>query len=168
MTLRYRMSLAALLSAILATLGPLGAPSFASKWAAASKSASKSKIFAQRLVEDTLAKHSDITSVEIAVQSPGGCSTIAASQPKDVGEKCDKDELDPMRTGAPSVERESDGFDVTMPLHDLSGQIIGAIGMDLKIARAQQRSSIVERAKKILQEIEAQIPSRAKLFEPVE
>ena len=147
--------------AALATLGLLSTPSFASKRAPASKP----KIFAQRLVEDVLAKHSDIRSVEFAVQSPAGCSTIAASDPKDIGEKCDKDELDPMRTGKPSVEKESDGFDVTMPLHDTAGQIIGAVGMDFKAQPGQQRSGVVERAKKIVQEVEPQIPSRAKLLE---
>ena len=160
---RYFISLAAL-PTVLVTIGLLSTPSFASKRAPTSKP----KIFAQRLVEDVLAKHSDITSVELAVQSPAGCSTIAASDPKDIGEKCDKDELDPMRTGKPSVEKESDGFDVTMPLHDTAGQTIGTVGLDIKPEPGQQKSSVVERAKKIVQEVEAQIPSKAKLLEPAD
>jgi hypothetical protein len=161
MTRRF-VSLAALVLIVQPALGLLSTPSFASK----RTPATKPKIFAQRLVEEVLAKHSDVTSVELAIQSPEGCSTIAASNPKDIGEKCDKDELDPMRTGEPSVEKESDGFDVTMPLHDTSGQIIGTIGIDFKAAPGQQRSSVVQKAKKIMQEAEAQIPRKEKLLEP--
>jgi len=149
---------------VLAILGLLATGSLASKRAPESKP----KIFAQRLVEEVLAKHSNITSAELAVRSPEGCSTIASSDPKDVGEKCDQDEVDPLRTGEPFVERESDGFDVTMPLHDTSGQIIGTIGLDFKAEPGQQRSSVVQKAKKILQEVEPQIPSKAKLLELVE
>jgi hypothetical protein len=163
MTRRF-VFLHALVPAFLLTLGLFSPPSFASK----RPQAPKQKIVAQRLVEEVLSRHLEVTSLEIAARSPEGCSTIAASDAKDVGEKCDKDEFDPMRTGQPSVEKESDGFDVTLPLHDAAGQIIGTVGMDFKAEPGQHRSSVVEQAKKIVQEVEAQIPAKAKLFEPID
>lgn len=125
----------------------------------------KQKILAQRLVESALSKHPEVTSVEIAIQTSGRCSAIAATDPKDVGEKCDRDELGPLRTGEPSVEKESDGFDITMPLHDTRGKIIGTVGMDFKREPGQQRSVLIDRAGRIVQELEAQIPSTEKLTE---
>ncbi len=163
MTRRF-VSLVALVPAVLATLGLLSMPSFASKRAPASKP----KIFAQRLVEEVASKHPEVAAVELAVRSSAGCSTIAASDSKDIGEKCDEDELGAMRTGEPVIEKENDGFDLTMPLHDTAGRTIGTLGLDIKPEPGQQKSSVVERAKKIVQEVEAQIPSKAKLLEPVE
>ena len=156
------LSVVVLAPVVLATLALLCAPSFASK------QAPKPKILAQRLVDEVTSKHPEVTSVELAFRSSTGCSTIAASDSKDIGEKCDKDELDPMRTGQPSVEKESYGFDVTLPLHDTAGQIIGTVGLEIKSEPAQQESVVVERAKKIVQEVEAEVPSGATLLKPVD
>ena len=154
---------AVLVVTILVVLGLLSTPSTASK-----RRAPKQKIFAQRLVEQALAKHPVISGIELSIQSSSGCSTIAASNPKDIGEKCDKDELEPMRTGKPSVEKERDGFDITLPLHNTAGQLVGAVGMDFKSKPSQQQSSVLEMAEKIRQKIEAQVPSQEKLMEPVD
>jgi hypothetical protein len=161
-TTRRLVTLAVVAPIVLAILALLSALSFADK------KAPKPKIFAQKLVEEVLAKYSEVTGVEIAVRSPETCSTVAATDPKDVGEKCDKDELDPMRTGQPSVEKERDGFDVTLPLHDAAGQVIGAVGMGFKLKSGQERSTVLEQARQIVQEMEAQIPASAKLLEPVD
>lgn len=130
--------------------------------------AAKEKIFAQALAEQALAKHPEISGIELAVRSSTGCLTVAASDPKDIGEKCDKDELEPMRTGKPSVEKEKDGFDVTLAIHDRTGEVIGTVGMDFKAKPGQQRSSVIEAAEKIRQELEAEIPSLPRLLEPVD
>src|SRR6266478_370454 len=66
----------------------------------------KPRIFAQKLVESALSKHPEVSGVELAIQSLNGCSTIAATNPKDIGEKCDRDELGSLRTGEPTVEKE--------------------------------------------------------------
>src|SRR5690349_18469547 len=60
---------------------------------------------AQRLVREMVEQHPDILSaLEIAITGAKGCVTVASTDPKDVGEKCDADELAPMRTGEPDVE----------------------------------------------------------------
>src|SRR6516165_6452873 len=123
------------------------------------------KIVAQKLVDEALAKHPEVTGIELAAPTSKGCSTIASTDPKDVGEKCDQDELGPLQTGKPFVEREKDGFDATLPLHDAAGKIIGTIGMDFKPEPGQTESVIIDQASKIVRELETQIPSRGRLFE---
>jgi hypothetical protein len=125
----------------------------------------KERIFAQALVENTLAKHSGLEGVGLATIPPEGhdCVTIADTDAKELGDKCDKGEVAVMKTGKPTVEKEGDGYDVTLPLH-VSGETIGIIGMDFKLD--QEEAGLLDRAKAIAKEIEDQIPSKAKLFEP--
>ena len=129
---------------------------------AASKA--KGRIFAQTLVEDTVSKHPELVGLELATTPPHGhdCITIAATDAKEMGDKCDSAELGIIKTGNPTVEKESDGYDVTLPLH-VSGKTIGIIGMDFKLD--QQESGLVDRAKIIAKEVEDQIPAKSKLFE---
>lgn len=121
--------------------------------------------FAQKLVEATQAKHPEADEVGISTDTRRGCIGIASTDKSDIGEKCEKDDSEPMRTGKPFVEKEKDGFDVSLPLHDSTGKIIGAVGIGFKSAPGQTEASVTEQAQKIAAEMEAQIPSKAKLFE---
>jgi hypothetical protein len=133
--------------------------------ATSSTSAAKEKIFAQALVENTLAKHPELAGLGLSTTPPDGrgCVTIADTDPKELGEKCDRGELNVMKTGKSTVEKEGDGYDVTLPLH-VSGKTIGIIGMDFKLD--QQPAGLLDRAKVIAADIENQLHSKAKLFEP--
>ena len=126
--------------------------------------AAKRRIFAQVLVEKTVAKHAELAGLELATTPPDGhdCTTIAATDVKEMGDNCDKAELAVMKTGKPTVEKEGDGYDVTLPLH-VSGKTIGIIGMDFKLD--QKESGLVDRASVIAKEVEDQIPVKSKLFE---
>jgi hypothetical protein len=127
--------------------------------------AASGKIFAQKLVEKTLLMHPEVTGLEISAITQGGCKTIAATDPKDLEEKCDKDELQPLQTGEPFVDHERDGFDVTLPLHDGNGKIIAVVGMDFKPTGGQTKESVVKQGQQIVSEMESQVPSKDKLFE---
>ena len=127
--------------------------------------AAENKIFAQGLVEQTLSKHPEITGLEMSANGDQGCKSIASTETKDVGEKCDEDEWQPLRSGKPFVEHESDGFDVTLPFYDSRGKIIAVVGMDFKIAPDQTSDSVTKRAREITAEMEKQVPSKGKLFE---
>ena len=124
----------------------------------------KSRIFAQTLVEDTVAKHPELLGLELATTPPRGndCITVAATDAKEVGDKCDREDLSVLNTGNPTVERESDGYDVTLPLH-VRGKVIGIIGMDFRLD--QKESGLIDRANVIATELEDQIPGKSKLFE---
>ena len=125
--------------------------------------------YAQQLVNDFVRRHSsELAAIELAIMSDKGCATIAATDPKDVGEKCDDDEKGPIRTGQPDVEAPSKDdpvYDITQALHDSAGRLIGAVGMDIKPSAGPDRAAVVARAKALLQELEAQIPSKEKLYE---
>ncbi len=133
--------------------------------ARAAASDAKSKTFAQALVESTVAKHPELEGLGLATIPPDGhdCVTIADTDAKELGDKCDKGELTVMKTGKSTVEKEGDGYDVTVPLH-VGGRRIGIIGMDFKLD--QQEAGLLDGAKVIAKEVEDQIPSKSKLFEP--
>jgi hypothetical protein len=123
------------------------------------------KSFAQKLVEATLAKHPESDEISISANTSRGCIGIASTDKSDIGGKCEKEDSEPMRTGKPIVENEKDGFDVSLPLHDSAGTMIGAVGIGFKSAPGQSAASVTGQAQKIAAEMEAQIPSKAKLFE---
>jgi hypothetical protein len=123
--------------------------------------------YAQQLVNQMLAAHTELAAMELALQTAEGCKTVAATDLKDVGEKCDDDELGPMRTGEPDVEeptKDDPVYDITQALHDSAGTLIGAVGMDLKPAPGKDRAAMVAQARAILRELEARIPSKQKLL----
>jgi len=125
--------------------------------------------FAQALVNQMVRAHVALVAVELAVDSAGTCKTIAATDPKDVGERCDDDEIGPMRTGEPDVAaptRDDPVYDITQALHDATGRLIGAVGMDIKPMAGQDRAAALAVARGLLRELEARIPSMHRLFEP--
>jgi hypothetical protein len=130
----------------------------------AQKAAPKAKSLAQKLVEDTQAKHPELDEVGISANTASGCRGVASTDKSDIGEKCEKDDLAPMQMGKPFVEKEKNGYDVSVPLHDSTGEIIGTLGIGFKPAAGQTESSLTAQAQKIAAEMEAQIPSKAKLL----
>jgi hypothetical protein len=127
------------------------------------------RIRAQQLVEEIRARHLEITGLELAARGSRTdvCKTIAATEAKEVGEKCDKDELTAIKTNQPFVEHEVDGFDITMPLHDASGVVIATVGMDFKPEPGQQRDTVLKQAKQIAAEFEKAITAKSQLFNAV-
>ena len=72
-----------------------------------------------------------------------------------------------MKTGEPFVEQEPEGFDVTAPLHDATGKLIGALGIDFKQQHGQTKANVPKATTALLKELEQQIPSKAFLFKSV-
>ena len=140
---------------------------------AAQTSHTPPKIFAQKLVTETLATHPELTGVEISSTPPGKsrCVTIASTEIKGIGEKCDKDEFTAMKTNKPFVEKENEGgkevYDVTIPIHDSTGKVIAAAGLDFKSEPNQTNEHITQRSLQIAKELDAKLQSKDKLFESV-
>jgi len=134
---------------------------------------SASKIYAQKLVEETLAAHPELMGLELAATPPtkSQCVTIASNEAKGIGEKCDKDEFTAMKTNKPFVEKERENgkevYDVTIPIHDADGKVIAMAGIDFKPAPSQSGAQVTERSQQIANELESKIKSKEKLFEPV-
>lgn len=158
------------------TLSPLAAALFVAAVFASSRPAfalaqantGKGKLFAQKLVENTHVKHPETDEVGISAMTSRGCVGIASTDKSDIGEKCEKDDAEPMRTGQRFVEKEKDGFDVSLPLHDSAGKIIGTAGIGFKLGVGQTEASVTRQAQKILSEMEAQIHSKSDLLKAVQ
>jgi hypothetical protein len=131
--------------------------------------AQSGKIQAQQLVNSTVKKNADVAALEVSATPPGKttCVTIAATEAKELGEKCDEDEFGALKTGMPHVEKEPDGYDVTAPLHDANGNLVGIVGIDFKLESGQTDASILQRTSDLLKQLGRQIPSKGFLFYPV-
>ena len=127
------------------------------------------KILAQKVVEEIKAGHPEITGLEIAAtkSEADGCKTIAATEAKEVGQNCDKDELSAIRTNKPFVQNEKDEFDVTLPIHGSTGKIIATTGMDFKLKPNRTKASVVSEAQRIAAELEKRFVSKGELFRSV-
>ncbi|MEJ2081016.1 MAG: hypothetical protein P8Y94_02300 [Acidobacteriota bacterium] len=128
------------------------------------------QVMGQKLVIEFVATHSGLAALEVLVTSENGCKMVAGSDPGEVGEKCGADELGTIRTGQPVVETPNGRdplYEITQALHDSSGNLIGAAGMDLK-PDIGSREAVLARAKTLLAELEAKIPSKAWLSQPAE
>ena len=114
-----------------------------------------SRIYAQKLVEETLAAHPELLGFELAATPPGKtqCVTIASTETKGIGEKCDKDEFTAMKTNKPFVEKEKENgkevYDVTIPIHDAKGTIIATAGIDFKPTPNQFDAQVIEQSQQI-------------------
>lgn len=139
---------------------------FASGMTRAQTATHRTKTMAQKLVEDTHAQHPEATEIGIVTISARGCRTIASTDSKDIGEKCEAGDSAPMKTGKPYVEKEKDGYDISQLLHDASGKAIGAVGIEFKLEAGQTAANMTEKAKQIASEMEKQIPSKAALSKP--
>jgi hypothetical protein len=120
--------------------------------------------FAQKLAEDTLAAHPETVEVEIAGSSAGRCTMIASTNKEDLGEKCERDSTDPIRTGKPFVEKEKDDLEVSLPLHDASGKLVGAVGIAFKLTAGLTNAAAIDQARRIVAEMEPRIPSATVLL----
>jgi hypothetical protein len=127
------------------------------------------RIVAQKIVEEIKTAHSEITSLEVAARQSrnGRCETIAATEAKEIGQKCDKDELTAIKTNQPFIEEEKSEFDATLPLHDAAGAVIGTVGMDFTKENGLTKATVAQRAKSIVGEIEKKITSREELLRPL-
>lgn len=134
---------------------------------------SSPKIYAQKLVEETLVAHPELMGLEIAATPPGKdqCVTIASSETKGIGEECDKDEFTAIKTNKPFVEREKENgkkvYDVTIPIHDANGKIIATAGIDFKPQPDQTHAQVRQRSLQIAKELESKLKTKEQLFEPI-
>ena len=131
------------------------------------------KIYAQKLVNETLAVHSEIAGLEISAVHPkkDECTTIASDEELGIGEKCDQDEYSVMKSNKPFADKTTDNgqefFDVNVPIHDANGKMMAVVGVDFKPDPKQTAAQATERAQQIAKEIEAKVSSKEKLYEPV-
>lgn len=126
------------------------------------------KIYAQKLLDETLAKHKDVVIMAMHVTPPGKTeNVIIASNIGRIGKKADEDDLRVIGTGKPNLEvnKKGDHFEVELVLQDQSGKTIGAVGIVFMYERGKE-AEFQNRAEQIRDEMKQKTPTIAKLFEP--
>jgi len=128
------------------------------------------KIYAQKLVDDALAKHKEVVIMAMHVTPPGkNENVIIASNIGRIGKKADEDDLRVIETGKPNLEvnKKGDHFEVELVMQDQSGKTIGAVGIVFNYEKGKE-ADFQKKAEQIRDEMKEKTPTRAKLFEPAE
>jgi hypothetical protein len=129
------------------------------------------EILAQKLVDRITAAHPELNIIGLHSTPPNGSQSVivACSNKSKVGKKSDPDDLEVMQSGKPTVEEKKDRqiFDLGFPLLDRNGTTIGVLVLEVKFSYEKTSEGAMNRGKQIQSELQKQIPSKAKLFEPV-
>jgi len=126
------------------------------------------KIYAQKLLDETLAKHKDVVIMAMHVTPPGKTeNVIIASNIGRIGKKADEDDMRVIETGKPNLEvnKKGDHFEVELVLQDQSGKTIGAVGIVFMYEKGKE-AEFQKRAEQVRDEMRQKTPTIAKLFEP--
>jgi len=127
-------------------------------------------IYAQELVNRTVANHPDIVVIAMHVAAQSGENTIIASNIGGIGKKADAEDLKVMETGVPklAVNKAGDGFEVELVLKDANSRNIGALGIVFPYKAGADRAALKSRAEAIRDELARHISHRANLLEPAQ
>ena len=126
------------------------------------------KTYAQKLLDETLAKHKDVVIMAMHVTPPGKTeNVIIASNIGRIGKKADEDDLRVIETGKPNLEvnKKGDHYEVECVMRDHSGKTIGAVGIVFMYQKGKE-AEYKKNAEQIRDEMKEQTPNLSKLFEP--
>jgi len=132
--------------------------------------AADNKIYAQKLVNDLMAHHSDLLVVGIHATAPGSTqSKMIASNLDRIGKKDDDDDVavatEHKTILAPNM-KESNKFEVQVPLKDASGTtLIAAAGLVFKYKSGDDEIKLHQKALSIRDELAKKTPTLSALFE---
>jgi iron complex outermembrane receptor protein len=126
-------------------------------------------IYAQQLLDATLARHPEVTVMALHVTPPHGKDNIiVASNIGRIGKKADADDMSVLETGTPRIERTRTGdLSVELLLLDTSGNTVGVLGSTFSARKAADKDSALALAVKLRDELRSQTGSLEALFEPV-
>lgn len=125
-----------------------------------------SGIYAQKLVDETLAKHKEVVIMAMHVTPPGQSeNVIIASNIGRIGKKADDDDKRVIETGKANLERNEKGdhFEVELPLQDKTKKTIGAVGI-VFMYKPNNEKAFQAKAEEIRDEMASKTPNLAVLF----
>jgi hypothetical protein len=128
------------------------------------------KIYAQKLLDETLAKHKEVVIMAMHVTPPGKTENIIiASNIGRIGKKADEDDMRVIETGKPNLEvnKKGDHFEVELVLQDQSGKTIGAVGIVFMYEKGKE-AEFQKKAEQVRDEMKQKTPALSKLFEPAD
>jgi hypothetical protein len=123
--------------------------------------------FAQKLIDEALAKHPEILLIAIHAQPPGHKNVIVASNFGRIGKIGDEDDMRCIHTGKSNLEVNGPHFEDELILQDASGKTIGALGVVFNYKDGDSKEALEKIATETRDEMKAQLPSSKKLFAPV-
>ncbi len=132
--------------------------------------AADNKIYAQTLVNELMAKNPDLLVVGLHATAPGAKDeTMIASNLDRIGKKDDDDDIavatERKTILAPNM-KESNKFEVQVPIKDATGNIVGAAGLVFKYKAGDDEVKLHIKALAIRDELAKKIPNFAALFKP--
>lgn len=125
--------------------------------------------YAQHLVDQGLARHSDVLILAIHAATPKNRDPeILASNIGRIGKKADRDDMRVVQGGQTNLEvnKELNRFEVELPLKDVSGVRIGALGVVFPLTPGLNQAAKHAEAIRIRNEISGQILTPGNLVEP--
>jgi hypothetical protein len=126
----------------------------------------KAAPFAQKLVDEALARHPEVILLAIHAQPPGHQDVIVASNFGRIGKIGDEDDMRCIHTGKPNLEIDPKGthFEAEIVLHDKAGKTIGALGVVFNYKPGDDKNAYHHIADQIEAEMRAQLPKEGSLF----
>jgi hypothetical protein len=128
----------------------------------------KAAPFAQKLVDEALAKHPEVILIAIHAQPPNHKNLIVASNFGRIGKIGDEDDLRCIRTGKSNLELSTAGnhFEDELVLLDASGKTIGALGVVFNYKAGDDKAALAKIAEQVRDEMKTQLPNKSTLFGP--
>jgi hypothetical protein len=136
-------------------------------WPTQAATLAPEKIYAQELVNRTVASHPELLVVAMHVTPPGDReNVIIASNIGRIGKRADAEDRRVIDTGETlaKVNRNGDRFEVELVLHDASRRPIGALAIVFPHKTGDAPSKFEEKAAAIRDELAARIPDVASLM----
>ena len=127
---------------------------------------SKAAPYAQHLVDQALMRHTEILLLAIHATAPDGKNVIIASNFDRIGKLGDEDDMRCIRTGKSNLEvNPKEGhFEDELILKNKAGDTIGALGVVFAYKPGDDKGRLIEIAQETRDEMQARIPTKAKLF----
>ncbi len=161
--------------AVLASTAPWAADAPKKNWTAPAQ-----KIYAQKLSDETMAKHPELLSITLHGVPPGQDNVytmFAGSYPERIGNPDDPDDIDVSKKGItildPRWHRTNDTtkkFVVLMPMRDNSGENVGLVVYAFKNPKDPSTSATekeyLDKATALRDSLAKQIPTYKALFDP--
>jgi len=122
---------------------------------------------AQELVRDALQRYPRLQDLRLYATTTARpeLHVVAAKHPADVGQPGGKTEQDVIARDTPFAGKARRSYLVTMPLHDLNGDAIGAVRIEMDTFPGQTEDNALARARPVVQRMERHVTTLKELTE---